>query len=180
MNQLIKFMVICIFLMSMNCFADERRKFKYVGWFDRNFKTIIEPLSSSEDGRFVIGSDGINEATFCSVDDDYVCIFSQAYAFSFPKANTELPPSWKLHGVTYQVVRQGISLSLWGREITDAYLIETPRDANLAGRQRGKSTYTLFSRELGVLGFSFGFSPEGEADEVYWLMGAKGFGALQD
>lgn len=33
---------------------------------------------------------------------------------------------------------------------------------------------------MGVLGFSFGLSPEGEADEVYWLMGAKGFGALQD
>lgn len=85
MNPLLKFMVICIFLMSMNCFADERRKFKYVGWFDRNFKTIIEPLSSSEDGRFVIGSDGINEATFCGVDDDYVCIFPKLTRSHFRK-----------------------------------------------------------------------------------------------
>src|SRR5690554_723094 len=124
-----KLVVICLLFESIDSFAEEVRRYKYVGWYVNDFKSIIEPSYADEIGRFVIGDDALHEARFCTDQDDYVCIFSQAYAFSFPRTTKDVQVTWELDGVTYRLVRQGITLSLWGREVTDIYLVETPREA---------------------------------------------------
>jgi hypothetical protein len=149
----------------------------YFGWLENESLVIEEPEKGSLVGRIVVGGDAIEEARFCDSTADYVCLFSYRFTFAVPKKLPIDAKEWTLRGVTFELEKSALSISIAGRTFDGLLLIKTPADADLGGRQSGKPAYFLYSPAAGLVGF--GRAPVPTPSTTYWMSGRTGFGALK-
>lgn len=120
----------------------------------------------------IAGSDNVLLTDMCNEKSDFFCFFSIRYAFSVPK-NLIAQKSWVVENVEFKVVENNISYSILGNEYNNLYLIQTPASGTLVGRHTGESTFWLYSKKYGLLGFSQ------QKDRItHWLQQQKGFGHI--
>jgi hypothetical protein len=170
--------VIVLVLASAASAAPPKTKFVYRNWL-RNDSIQIVPPQEGKNGRIWVAIDAVEDANFCPEDAAFVCFTSSYYALAIPKNFDPSKKSWEHEGVTYDVVRTGVSVSIFGRTMSDLSLIKAPSSATPGMRSTGEDGYFFYSREYGVVGFGF-WKKDDNGERTYWLDGEKGFGAMPE
>ncbi len=158
-------------LSCIECNAESPQSYSYDGWIDERI-TIETPSANDTKGFVMVGTDGRAVAEFCPSDADYFCLFSPLYAFAVPKKLDPKVRRWTVNESKFDLVRTGIKVSLFGREIDDVIMIATPAEATAAGRLSKQPSWSLYSPKYGLIGFKTQRSLP-----VYWTVGSVGFAA---
>lgn len=166
-----KYLLFCFVLSCIECDAGLAQSYSYDAWVDEKI-TIETPSANETKGFVTLGADGRAIAEFCPSHSDYFCVFSPLYAFAVPKRIDPDVRSWTVNNLKFGLVRTGIKMSIFGREMDDLIMIATPADATAAGRQSMQSSWSLYSPKFGLIGFR---TPR--SLPVYWAVGSVGFAA---
>lgn len=174
-----KMLVVILLLGSLAASAagadDKRSAHGYRGWVDSQTLVIKEPATGSTQGSVVIGGDAVYEADFCNQDSGYSCFTSQAYAFAVPKRLEPGVSKWTVGGLSFEIVREGMELSLLGSRISGLLLIKLPAGAKYGAEPTDRDAFYLYSAERGLV--AFGFDPAYPYATTYWMESRVGFGA---
>jgi hypothetical protein len=130
---------------------------------------IKVPDEPGKQGRVMYGDDAAHLAEFCARESGYTCIFSRMYTFAIPRDLRAAGNRWTVKGVTFERLKTGLSVTIFGRRFDNLWLVVTP-----VGKQTEHPIETLYSAEYGVVGFASDI--EGWAN-ASWSIGEKGFGA---
>lgn len=152
--------------------AGTESQYRYVAWIGNEALIIERPSADSLRGAMKSSGDVTLELEFCEEVSDYICFFSGLHAFAVPKRLSRTVREWTVHGVRFELVADGLTISLLGRRLDDLFLIRTPAEATVLGRETGKPALSLFSPTYGLVGF---YLPR--ELRTYWMDGASGFGA---
>jgi hypothetical protein len=172
MTRLITAMLAVIFGYA-SADADEifTHTFVYVRWVGREVLAIERSSRTSAVGRIVIGKDASFEAQFCRSESGFDCFFSPVFSFAVPRCYDGSVSKWTVHGIDFEVIDRHVRMRIFGRELTNLFVIRAPPGATEHGRRSGRPSDYLFSPEFGLVGFSsYGVGP------TYWLAGEYGFG----
>ena len=147
-------------------------RFRYVGWIGNDVLSIERQDGDISRGRMEYGNDVGFDVEFCEESSDFICFFSALHAFAVPKRLNPTERSWTVRGIKFELVGEDLTISLFGRRLGGLYLIRTPADATVLGRQTGKPAFSLFSPTNGLVGLYLY-----RELRTYWMDGAYGFGA---
>jgi len=150
--------------------AHAAETFTYVAWIHDEVVSIEQPENGTN-GSVIHAQDAVFESEFCAQASEYLCVFSPIYAFAIPSRFDGSVRTWSVNSTTFEVVESGLTVSIFGAEVSDVSLIRTPAAATLLGKETATPTFSLYSPEHGLIGFRIPKSLE-----VYWLVGDIGFG----
>jgi hypothetical protein len=169
-------LILAALLVSVSAAGEiAKQRFLYGRWLRDDLIEIVPP-SRGEQGRIWVAKDAVDNAMFCPNDSQFVCFYSNYYAIAIPKSIGDDQSSWEHQGVVYEVVRRGVTVSVFGETVSDLLLIRVPSSATPGMRSTGEQGYFLYSRERGVVGMGF-WKDSDTGERIYWLKGKKGFGA---
>jgi hypothetical protein len=152
-----------------------RASHRYRGWVEDETLVIKEPPTGSTQGSLVIGDDAVYQADFCSQDSEYFCFTSQAYAFAVPKRLEPSVRRWTIGVLSFEIVREGMELSLLGSRISGLLLIKLRAGAKYGAEATDRDAFYLYSPKRGLV--AFGFDPAYPYATTYWMESRVGFGA---
>lgn len=169
----------CILLSPLLAHAGEdQATHEYRGWIENQTLVIKEPAAGSTEGTLVIGGDAIYKTQFCDEDSDYFCFTSQSYAFAVPKRLRPGVSSRTVEGITFEVVRENMEVSLFGSRVSGLLMVKLAAGAKYGAEPTDRDAFYLYSPERGLV--AFGFDPAYPYATTYWMEGSKGFGAANE
>jgi len=174
-----KMLVVILILGSLGASVaeagDKQPAHGYRGWVEDQTLVIKEPAAGSTQGSVVIAGDAVYQADFCNQDSEYFCFTSQAYAFAVPKQLEPGMRKWTTGGLSFEIVREGMELSLLGSRISGLLLIKLPAGAKYGAEATDRDAFYVYSPERGLV--AFGFDPAYPYATTYWMENRVGFGA---
>jgi hypothetical protein len=162
-------------IVSASPAAQAQERFEYQRTLHGDLLGIEAPTGKGVEGRMTYASDEVRQATFCQQDSKYVCIFSNRYALAVPRNLGRAGRTWTVNGATFEIIADGMSVSLFGRRRDGLYLISTPVGA--VGGEAKQSIMTLYHPQYGAIGFSVRFKSGDES--TYWSTSEIGWGAIK-
>jgi len=138
---------------------------------------ISPPPPGGVEGSFSWG-DAFTLAVFCPSTSRFVCFMTDRYSFAYPKKRKADESSWTHDGVTYEIVKEGLTQNFLGRRLEDVMLIKQPKESTVLARHFGTEYFYLYSASTGIIAFGNQKCSAGRYAEFYWLAQEKGFGAV--
>jgi hypothetical protein len=148
--------------------------FVYQGWLNENETFEIVPPATDRQGEIVIGGDAYFKSVyFCAPPDLFACVIGHQFYFAVPR-DLGAQGQWEFRDRRYEVADRGISITLFGRQLSGLTLIKTPPAAEFSYRPGEQQFNFLYSPGSGLVAFSWTRS---HAERVFWLRGTVGFGS---
>jgi len=155
--------------------AQTKHSYRYTSWFGDLTLSIREPTETSSRGQIVVGDDAFFQADFCEPQSEYHCFFSTQFAFAVPKHIKPSEKEWAVRSVKFELVRHSLSVSVFGRRFDDLFLIRSPAEATITGRELDEARLYLYSKRYGIVGMT-----AGDSLAAYWLETDHGAFADED
>lgn len=161
-----KFVIIFVFLINLSVSADS---YYYT---DISSGDIVEFNLGNNKIGIRYPDDVLLKAENCLDMEFKVCFFSSKFSLAIPQkiisGNT-----WCIKSICYHAKSYGRTIKIFDKVIDDIYIIESPNDSTLIGRQKGKLIYWYYSQKHGVLAFQY-------SDDQRFFLSRESYGFAND
>lgn len=185
---------VSLLLLGANAVAAEKPKYTYYTYLGSpmtpgNSMVIAPPAAPDRTGWIAYGSDELTEAIFCPSQSDFICFKSATLAFAYPKHRPPELRTWTVDGVTFELVAEGLTVTLLGRTYRDLVVVKQPKGSTPGTTPfppehtypyLGAEVFYLYSPAIGIVAIEqrSKMRPDIDKTALLWLSDKKGFGVL--
>jgi len=99
-------------------------RYEYRRWLGPDTLVVEVPYGNSREGTIVVGGDSNIRSKICDVESGFHCFFGSNFVFGVPRGRP-LERRWEIDGVRFQVVQDGVSISVFGQNYDNLVLIKS-------------------------------------------------------